>query len=165
LEDFTDSARNQDNPANVFLYRTSVSPAETIYFGGLTTFDKITLQIDTAGSLSGSTVTWQYWNGTIWDSLSGVSANAAGGFDGDIGSTVATFTKPGDWDTTTLFSALGDLGPYYYVRMTVSGGTTSAAEATGISVNVTSYLPFNVSGDITINGLTVTAIWIVDVIA
>lgn len=73
-------------------------------FGSIRKFSK--LRFDSAGGTAGigGVVAWEYWNGSSWTALSGVT-------DGTTGFTIAvvdgqdvTFTMPSDWDTTTISS-------------------------------------------------------------
>lgn len=70
----------------------------------------------------GGTMTWEYWNGTAWTTLS-VTESAAGCSDLTADGTVS-WTIPTDWATTTstLMTASGDqeTDQLYWVRMRVA---------------------------------------------
>ncbi len=111
------------------------------------------INISTAGS--GLTITWEYWNGSSWTALSGVT-DGTNSFT-SAGLARVTWTQPVNWATTTVNSQ----GPYYYFRARVSA-VMSPSQALGrwSSLDVTRYLPIPGSGDlvrtITSAGLTAT---------
>lgn len=134
---------------------TPASPAvnDAYYWGHSEQFSQMKLNVSTAGT--GLTITWEYWNGSTWTALSGVS-------DGTTSFTTAglnyvSWTLPGNWATTTVNSQ----GPYYYVRARLSAVSTPT-QATGrwSSLDVTRYLPIPPTGvlqrTITSSGLTAT---------
>lgn len=88
----------------------------------------------------GGTVTWQYWNGSSWAALSGVTDGTTG-FTATAGDgKVLTFTVPTDWAATSLNGSQA----LYYIRALVAstystnpvldqgfiGGTGSVTQAT-----------------------------------
>lgn len=96
---------------------------DAFYFGGIVQFGRISLTIATGGA-GDYTVAWEYWNGSAWTALSGVTDNTT-----DLkttGTNTVVFTVPGDWATKSeagLPSALPATA-YYYVRCRVDTGTT-----------------------------------------
>ncbi len=83
------------------------------------TFDTINIVSTTQGAGTW-TIVWEYWNGTVWGALSGVSDGTTG-FTAAAGTQIVTFTVPGDWAT--------DTGPTsgttaYWVRARVSAYTS-----------------------------------------
>jgi len=159
---FTDetTAANKANAAVMnLLPAVPVVNEDRYLFGHPEKFGKVKIDINTAGT-GGFTITWEYWNGATWASLTGVT-------DGTSSFSVAglnyvEFTIPGDWATTTINTQ----GPYYYIRAAYTAGTvTTVPTGTRCSLDVTKYLPFVQSGIITSSGLSVTASWVEDTIA
>jgi len=94
---------------------------DIIYFGKNTTFDAISDTLSTNGV--GGTVVWEYWNGSIWTTLT-FTASSKTDFTG-TGS--GAFTPPVDWATTTVNS---EATAYYYIRARLTGSFTTAPVAT-----------------------------------
>lgn len=103
---------------------------DAYYFGADDPFQSLQLNISTAGSGTW-TVTWEYWDGSAWSALVGVT-------DGTTGFTVSgeqtvSFTQPLDWATTSVNAQ----GPFYYVRARVSAFTSITTQPLGQSSDVT----------------------------
>ena len=97
---------------------------DAFYFGSEDKFDIISLDIETAGV--GTAITWEYWNGSSWASLSvtdGTSGFAVSGVN------EVSFTIPANWVTTTVNGS--DL---YWVRSRVSAAsfTTQPIVSNGV---------------------------------
>lgn len=157
LTDETTVARDRSTTNDVTLFPTTpVVNVDQYYFGGLTQFDKLTVRVGTAG-VGTYALTWEYWNGA-WVTLTTTTAD-------DFKATsanVITFSKPGDWATTTVNSQ----GPYYYVRARWTSGTmTTSPIGNNASMTVTKYVPFSQSDTITNAGLSVKAVWVEDTTA
>ena len=86
---------------------------DAYYFGAAYTFDGITLNIGTQGAGSW-TITWEYYNGSAWAALVGVTDDTTG-FTAAAGSHNVVFTRPADWATV----AVGGL-THYWIRARVS---------------------------------------------
>ena len=116
------------------------------------------------GAGAAYSIQWQYYNGTIWTNLSGVS-DGTDSFKTE-GENIVSFTIPGDWSTTTVNSQ----GPYYYIRANFVSGTL-ATQPLGryATMDVTRYLPIPQQGvlrrTITSNGLTASLSQAVDSIS
>ena len=83
-------------------------------------FKKLVVNVGTVGTGT-YTVTWQYWNGSIWTALSGVS-------DGTTafktsGTNNVTFTVPTDWTATSLNGSQS----LFYIRALKDTGTVTQA--------------------------------------
>jgi len=77
--------------------------------------------IDTSTVGTGTyTVVWEYWNGTAWTALAGVT-DASTGFK-TTGAQVVSWTLPSDWVASTINSQ----GPFYYIRAEIQTGTVTA---------------------------------------
>jgi len=92
---------------------------DACYFGlAAGTFARIDLNITTAAVDLVATIVWEYWNGTAWTAVSGLT-------DGTTGLTAATgiktvsFTLPTDWAKCTVDSVNA-----YWVRVRVSAYTS-----------------------------------------
>lgn len=74
-------------------------------------FHEVTLTIGTIGV--GGVVAWEYWDGSAWTAISGVSDGTSDfGSSGDV-----TFVLPSDWSRRTLST---DSDPLYYIRARVT---------------------------------------------
>ena len=158
FSDQTLDARDETGANDVSLFDTLPGFNHAFYFGGLTTFSKITINVSTAGDYNNGAI-WEYWTGSAWASLSGV-IDPTNDFK-NAGWLVVSFTIPGDWATTTVNSQ----GPYFYVRLrftsaAISGTVGSFAEA--INVNQTKYLTVLQAVGSILGDFTVTVPWDVD---
>jgi hypothetical protein len=146
---------------------TPATPAvnDAYYWGHPEEPTGLKINISNASSDTGQTITWEYWNGATWSSLTGVT-DGTNSFQ-NAGLNKVTWTQPGDWATTTVNSQ----GPYYYLRGRVSavGGTPNQAQGRWSSLDVTRYLPIPPQGElqrtITSSGLTATLTQQVDSIS
>lgn len=159
--DYTNDARSlTGSPGigstnDVLLLPTTPAANDAFYFGGLTTFGELVIEITTAGTnYSGD---WEYYNGS-WTALT-TTDETTSFKTSDVGK--VSFTVPDDWTTTTINSQ----GPFYYIRFVVTSvSSPTQPKADSISLNkTTKYLPFNGTGQIVSDsGLTVAAVWLVD---
>ena len=161
---FTDETTNSNSSATNDMTLTPASPAvnDAYYFGHPTQFPRLKVNVSTAGS--GLTLTWEYWNGASWASLSGVSDGTSNW--SSTGTNIVSWTVPGDWSTQTVNSQ----GPYFYVRARVSAvSTPTQALGRQATLDVTRYLPVPPTGvlqrTITASGLTATLSQAVDSIS
>jgi len=108
---------NDATSANFTPFPTSEAVDDYCAFGRDQTFVKLTF--DSAGGTSGAAgvVAWQYWDGSDWTALAGVT-------DGTTSFTVAvadgqevTWTEPSDWAARSLGT---DTAHYYYVRAVIT---------------------------------------------
>jgi hypothetical protein len=97
---------------------------DAYYFGASALFDKLTLNISTAGAGTW-TLVWEYWNGTAWTALTGISDGTTGFTTG--GTNDVVWTPPTDWATTTVNAQ----GPFYYIRGRVSAFTSITTQPLG----------------------------------
>lgn len=84
--------------------------------GYTTTFGTAKFNVGTAGTVG--TATWEYWNGTAWAALSGVTDNTTQ-FK-TSGTNTVVFTVPNDWAARTLNGSAS----LYYIRLKVTGAYT-----------------------------------------
>jgi hypothetical protein len=107
--------------------------------GYSSTFGTVKINVGTAGTVG--TLTWEYWNGTAWTALSGVTDNTTGLTVS--GSHTVVFTAPANWATLALNGGTA----LYYVRAKVTGAYTIDPLITQAFVDGT--LPTGVSGSTT----------------
>lgn len=89
-----------------------------IAFGSRHPFDGVKLTLGTAGAGT-HTVTWQYWNGSSWTTLSTFGRQGITNFQQTAGTYFNEWGRPSDWATTTLNSITA-----YWVRAIVTAFTT-----------------------------------------
>jgi len=104
--------------------RGDITVNDDYYFGSAQTFDGITLKIGTAG-VGTWTITWEYYNGSAWAALAGVTDGTVG-FTAAAGDHDVVFTRPADWATV----AIGGL-TQYFIRGRVSAYTTITTQPLG----------------------------------
>jgi hypothetical protein len=121
---FTDETADANSAAANDVQVLPVAPVngDAFYLGYSTRFASITVNIGTVAT--DGAVTWEYWNGSSWTALAGVSDGTSGFTVG--GAQTVSWTMPSDWATTTVNSQ----GPYLYVRARVSTAGTSQALGT-----------------------------------
>lgn len=154
-----------DSAANMTLL-PQVSPAlnDAYYFGHQEQFGQLLLDIGTAG-VGDYGLTWEYYNGTIWTALSGVTDDTNNWKN--TGENVVSWTIPGNWATINIPGG-GGTGAYYYVRGRASSGTTVTTSPIGkkVTLDVTKYLPFVQNTQIVPSeNLIVQATWVRDTTA
>lgn len=156
--DDTTAANSTTSDDMELLPATPVVNEDRFLFGHSEQFGQLKIDQSTAGT-GGFGITWQYWNGA-WTNLSGVT-DGTSNFS-TTGENIVSWTIPGDWATTTINSQ----GPFYYVRAAYTSGTvTIVPEARVVKLDVTRYLPFTQSREITASGLNVVATWVEDAIS
>lgn len=101
--------------ANFDPFPSVESSPDACYFGFHLPFGKIVLSNagGTAGTLG--VVTWQYWDGSVWQALSAVSDGTNNFRAGPSQGQEVTYTVPSDWARTTVNSGAS----LYYVRARV----------------------------------------------
>lgn len=159
---FTDETINAnsstDDDMNL-LPATPVVNEDRYLFGHTEQFGQMRLDISTVGT-GGFTITWQYFNGTIFTALSGVT-DGSSSFS-VLGESVISWTIPGDWATTTINSQ----GPYFYIRAAYTAGSVTITPlGRKVTFDVTKYLAFVQTNTIVSTGLSVKAVWVEDTIA
>jgi len=112
---------NDAGADDVALLPATPAVDDALYIGHATKqFNQIDLVIGTAG-VGTWTIEWQYWNGTAWTALAGVTDGTTH-FTAAAGLVAVPFTVPTDWAKCTVDSVDG-----YWVRanvMTYSAVTT-----------------------------------------
>jgi hypothetical protein len=163
--DQTTEARDRSTTNDIDMM-PGASALDILYIGAIDEFERVNFDIGTAG-VGAYTLTWQYWDGDSWEPLS--VTDTSDDFK-NVGSSRITFTAPGDWAQSSETSDSGSVGPFYFIRaLGDAGGQSTAPLGNTISVaegNTVKYLPFESTGEIVAGtGLTITAVWIPDLIA
>lgn len=93
------TAANESTTNDMALLPVSPEVNDAYYFGYDYRTRKITLNVGTAG-IGTYTITWEYYNGSVWTGLSGITDNTAG-FTVS-GTNDITYTLPSDWVKSTV---------------------------------------------------------------
>ncbi len=101
--DFNDSDANDCDP-----FPAVEGVNDAFYIGVPNEFTEISINTGTAGV--GGVVAWEYYNGSTWASLSGLTDDTTG-FTA-TGAQAVTWTRPSDWSKTTVNSGAS----LYFVR-------------------------------------------------
>jgi hypothetical protein len=93
----------------------AVPAVDDAFYVGHASLTFANIQINTTTQGDGVwTIAWEYWNGTAWTALAGVTDGTTG-FTSATGWAAVTFTKPTNWVQNTVDGVLG-----YWVRANVS---------------------------------------------
>ena len=112
-------AANEATAKDMHLLPASVAQNDAYYIGSLHTFGYILLDIGQAGVGTWELI-WEYWNGSIWASLSEIEDRTVN-FK-ISGHSQVLFTVPSDWAVTTI----GGIANLYWIR----GRVTTASPST-----------------------------------
>lgn len=157
--DFTTEANSTITDDMVMFPAVPVANEDRFQFGHAEQFTRLKIQLGTVGA-GGFTITWEYWNGSIWTALSDVvdgTSNLTA-----TGENIVSWTLPGDWATRTD----GGLGPFFYVRAHYTAGTMSTVPlGRKGQLDVTRYITAEAARVVTSSGLTTTASHVVDTIS
>jgi len=96
---------------------------DAFYVGADETFSRMDLNVATAGD-GDWTVAYEYWNGTAFTALSGVTDPTSGFTAGSTGINSITWTMPGDWVQNTVDGVLK-----YWMRIRVATFTSITTPA------------------------------------
>lgn len=134
---FTDytTASNNSTAADVFFVAVGPAVNDAWYVGASAPFTDVFISFSTQGAGTW-TITWEYWNGGSWASLSGVTDNTTGFKAATTFPVNATWTMPTDWASTTVNSVAA-----YYVRGRVSAFTSITTRPVGTQVWVCADTP------------------------
>ena len=160
---FTDETEEASSNSTADMTLLPAIPAlnDAYYFGHNEQFNQLKLVISTVLTHTVQpTITWEYYNGTGWSSLTNVS-DGTSGYE-TSGENVVSYTLPGNWATTTINSQ----GPLYYIRARLStvGTITQVPVGTKTTLDTTRYLPYFAERTITSSGLFDIAAWTEDTI-
>ena len=112
--EFTDEV---NNPAVNDIEFFPVSPAvdDAFYIAERSTFNEVTVNVGTAGAGT-YTIAVEYWNGTAWTAVSGLT-DGTNAFK-NAGINTITFTRPTDWVKVSV-----DTDFFYWLRFKRDAGT------------------------------------------
>lgn len=125
------TAANNGTTNDMTLLPATPAANDAYYFGGPFKFAAVKINFYQVGSGTW-TLTWEYYNGASWSSLSGVTTpsyhSGAENFrPTSTGTKFIYWTLPTNWASTTIAT----LGPYYYVRARVSAYTSVTTQPKG----------------------------------
>lgn len=111
---YTDETAAANNPAANDMTLLPVAPAvnDAYYFGSAGMFNILTVNIGQQGNWTG-TYAWEYWNGSEWVAVSGLTDNTVG-FTAGTGPYDVTYDCPTDWQMTSVNGV-----SMYYLRFRV----------------------------------------------
>ncbi len=96
-----------------------VAAVDRYNFGSSAAFSELTVNVSTVGTGT-YTVVWEYFNGTIWVAIPGVT-DGTNAFK-NAGVSTVSFSPPSDWAATTINAQ----GPFFYIRAEIQTGTVTA---------------------------------------
>ena len=119
------TAANNATTNDVTLVPATAAENDAYYFGHTTDkFSRIDITITTQGNFVG-TVTWEYWDGTQWNTLSGVT-DGTNNFGAAPATVSVTWTLPSGWEKCTVRSVNG-----YWVRARITTATSGGGAKAG----------------------------------
>ena len=113
--DETLDAKGTSN-ADWTLFPSTEAVNDYVAFGYTSTFTQLKFDYANGTAGIGGAVDWEYWNGTTWNALSGLTDNTTGFTAAAADGLTVSWTLPSDWATRTLSSAES----LYYVRAKIS---------------------------------------------
>lgn len=130
----TDETTEANNATANDMTLLPAAPAvnDAYYFAAAGPFDKLTLNIGTPG-VGTWTITWEYYNGSSWVALSGVTDDTSG-FTAAAGNHDVTFTRPSDWGSLAVAGITG-----YWIRARVSNYTSITTQPLGTQSWISGY--------------------------
>ena len=132
------TACNNATANDVTLLPASPAVDDAYYFGYDYRTRKVSVNIGTQG-VGNWTITWEYYNGSAWTALSGVTDGTTG-FTAVAGEHDITYTLPTDWAKTTVNST-----EKYYIRARVSAYTDITTQPLGTQAYGTGSITINKS--------------------
>jgi len=120
------SAATDSTSDDITLLPATPAAGDAYYIGNTSQFDKFDLTISTAGD-GDWTIVWEYYDGSSWSALSGVSDGTNGFTTG--GTNTVTWEAPPDWSETTI-----DSTELYWVRAKVDTYTSITTQPLGQEV-------------------------------
>jgi hypothetical protein len=115
---------NEATADDMTLFPATPAANDAYLIGMSAQFSRVLFNVSTAG-VGTYTVAWEYWNGSGWSALTGVTDDT-GAFK-NAGLNDVVFTLPSNWAATTINSQ----GPFYYIRAKIDAGTTTTVPLAG----------------------------------
>jgi hypothetical protein len=165
---FTDETRQANDSrtgaGNTMTLIPAASPAspDAFYYGHTEKFSQMDLDVLTAG-VGTYTLAWEYWSGSGWSALTGLSDGTNNYKNSGVNR--VSWTEPGSWATTTVTNQPGSTALYYIRARFVSGTVTTTPVGRAVQLDVTKYVRWEDTNQITSEGLSVKATWTEDVAA
>ena len=108
---------NDATDANFTPFPATEATSDYVAIGYSTKFNRVVFDnaSGTAVQGVGGVVAWEYWNGTAWAALSGVTDGTSGFTAAKSDGQVLSFTAPSDWASTTLNGTAA-----FYIRARVT---------------------------------------------
>jgi len=97
----------------------ATTSGDAIYFGSYVRANVVSVNVSTAGVYSDITIAWEYWNGTAWTAVSGLS-DGTSGFT-VAGTSIVSFSMPSDIAQTSVNGVT-----MYWVRAVATLGAAPA---------------------------------------
>jgi len=142
--DETTAANNATtNDMNLLPAAPQIDGEYNYYFGHSNPFDQLKLNIGQAG-VGTWALTWEYWNGNIWQALSDV-VDGTGNFKVS-GTQLVSYERPTDWQTTTINAQ----GPFYYIRANLSTFTSLTTQPLGTQAWIIPLFAYFVRGRVSV---------------
>lgn len=114
------TAFNENTADDVEVIDATPTGDDANYFGHATsTFGRLDVNITTKAVSLVADVLWQYWNGSAWTGLSGVTDGTEGWAVDATGVVSVTFTVPSDWAKCTVDNVNG-----YWIRSVLNDDGT-----------------------------------------
>lgn len=117
-ETFVDETTDANSTANAdwTVFPASEAVGDYVAFGHNEPFSKLVFDYANGTAGVGGAVTWEYWNGSSWTALSGVTDNTNGFTAAAADNLSVTWTKPTDWKRRLIGSGVS----IYYVRARIT---------------------------------------------
>lgn len=142
--DFTDETNDTTTGDINFFPATPVSGQDQFYIGDEAPFNELTVTVSTGGA-GGYTINYQYWNGSSWTTVSGLTDDTTSLTT--TGENTISFTRPTNWARSTINST-----NKYWFRIAYASGTMSTNPVgTQIEVPGDVRVDFGGSDTVTIN--------------
>jgi hypothetical protein len=113
--DETDDA-NSDTNADWTLFPATEAIGDYVAFGLTNTFSQITFDYANGTAGVGGVVTWEYWDGTAWAALTGVTDNTTSFTVAVADGLTVSWTTPSDWAKQTISTSAS----LYFVRSRIT---------------------------------------------
>lgn len=110
------SDANSDTDADFLPFPATEATGDYVAFGVTNEFAQIRFDYANGTAGVGGVVIWEYWDGTAWSSLGGVTDNTTGFTAAAADNLTVTWTVPTDWATMTINSSAS----LYYVRARIT---------------------------------------------
>jgi len=120
------------------------------YFGSDSKFHGLNVLLATRGVGTGLDLSWEYWNGAIWQNLEAVAGFTDQTANFTAPGTVSWNADPGGWTKRTLVA--GDTLPLFWVRVSRAAGSYTTSPIEGLIK--TDILLFQYCADITADFMT-----------